>query len=460
MTAPTIPIPTTAAELASMANDDTRLHAVLADPAARQEFFNNYAAAHQKKDPGVTAEIREEIQRGFAELLKANGMDGGGKPPVPLNAHPLDRPLNRAERRANGIYNKKAVAARLDGKFENPADFLQSVWHLADRLPKSADMAAKGAAAREIMNSFGTTIPADGGFLVPEEFRATLLQLSLENSVVRPLATVIPMSSQKLLMPMVDSTTNATSVFGGLIFYWAEEGSTLTESQSTFGVIGLEANKLTGFAGVPNELVADAPAFNGYIDQQFPKGLAFYEDKAFFNGTGVGEPRGFITNSSTVSVAAEAGQATKTVLWENIVNMYSRMLPSSLPNALWIIAPNVLPQLFTMALSVGTGGAPIFVTNGAAGAPMTLLGIPIRISEKASTVGTTGDISLVDLSYYLIGDRQIMTADSSTHYLFGNDKTAFRIIQRLDGRPWLQSAITPANGATETLSPFVQLATR
>jgi hypothetical protein len=51
-----------------------------------------------------------------------------------------------------------------------------------------------------------------------------------------------------------------------------------------------------------------------------------------------------------------------------------------------------------------------------------------------------------------------MTADSSTDYAFGSDKTTFRIIQRVDGRPWIQSAITPQNGSTNKLSPFIELA--
>ena len=48
---------------------------------------------------------------------------------------------------------------------------------------------------------------------------------------------------------------------------------------------------------------------------------------------------------------------------------------------------------------------------------------------------------------------------TSPHYKFGNDVTSYRVIERLDGRPWLQSAITPKNNGS-TLSPFVQLTTR
>jgi hypothetical protein len=49
-----------------------------------------------------------------------------------------------------------------------------------------------------------------------------------------------------------------------------------------------------------------------------------------------------------------------------------------------------------------------------------------------------------------------MSARSSEHFKFQNDQTAYRIIQRVDGRPWLQSAITPKNNGA-TLSPFVSL---
>ena len=94
------------------------------------------------------------------------------------------------------------------------------------------------------------------------------------------------------------------------------------------------------------------------------------------------------------------------------------------------------------------------------GPPMTILGCPVVFTEKApGLVGDQGDINFVDFGYYLIGDRQVMSAKSSEHVEFGSDKTAYRIIERVDGVPWLSSAITPQNNGP-TLSPFVQLAAR
>jgi HK97 family phage major capsid protein len=78
------------------------------------------------------------------------------------------------------------------------------------------------------------------------------------------------------------------------------------------------------------------------------------------------------------------------------------------------------------------------------------------VSEKAGAIGSAGDLNLVDFGFYLLGDRQAMSAAQSDDFKFSSDVTAFRVIERVDGRPWLLSAITPNNGGS-TLSPFVQL---
>jgi HK97 family phage major capsid protein len=269
------------------------------------------------------------------------------------------------------------------------------------------------------------------------------------------------METLRVPFPAVDSTSNASSVFGGIVAYWTEEGGQLTDSQAAFSRIILEAKKLTAYTQVPNELLSDSvSSFQTFIDSMFPQALGFYEDDAFINGSGVGMPEGFLNAHAMIEVAKEAGQDLNTILWQNILKMYSRMLPSSLGSAVWIASIDTMPELATMALSVGTGGSAIWLNNGQEGFPMSILGRPVIFTEKVPGMGNDGDINFVDLSFYLIGDRQVMSAMSSPHYKFQNDETAYRIIQRIDGKPWLQSAITPKNGSTNTLSPFVQIADR
>lgn len=446
-----VTIPTTAAELEEMLGNNEQIQNLFRN-GQFGEFVKNYATTVAKKDDSIATQVREETQLALAEMLKANGQ---------TNLRPNLTPTSpKAEWGArNALYNKNAPGASIDNEFDGASEFFRSIWHHAGSVMDANELHNKLDRVRRIQNSFGSTVPADGGFLIPETLRSELLQLSLESSVVRPRARVIPMESLRVPIPAIDSTSNASSVFGGIVCYWTEEGAALTESQASFARVVLDAKKLTGYAEMPNELVADATAFGAFFNQSFPQAMAFYEDDAFTNGSGVGEPLGYLNATAQIAVAKESGQAANTIVWENIVKMYARMLPSSLGNAVWIASIDTFPELATMALSVGTGGSAVWLNNGVAGPPMTILGRPVIFTEKTSPLGTVGDINFVDLGYYLIGDRQVMQAQSSPHYKFANDKTAFRIIQRVDGRPWLQSAITPKNNGN-TLSPFVALATR
>lgn len=453
-----VPIPKNSDELAEMIADPAKLKDVAKDPATLTAWIDAYAKEQQGDGTELQRQVRAETQRQLAQMLRDNEVDDDGAENIKrLALDPQNRGAGRmvSTHKQATAHNPTALGAALDGKFKSSNDYISAIWHLNTK-PEAL------AKRSEITNAFGSVVPSDGGFLVPETLRSQLLEIALEQSVVRPMATVVPMESARVPFPMIDSTTNATSLFGGMIAYWAEEGSELTDSSAKFGKVTLDAQKLTGLSAVPNELLQDSLiSFTALIERLWPQALAFYEDVAFMTGNGAGQPLGFLGagNNAAIEVAAESGQAADTILIENIVKMYSRMLPASLNRAAWIVSPECIPQLYTLALSVGTGGAPVMLVNAAGAGPATMLGRPIIVSEKAGRLGDRGDISFVDLAYYLVGDRQVMTADSSTDYRFGSDKTTFRIIQRVDGRPWIQSAITPQNGGS-TLSPFVELAAR
>jgi HK97 family phage major capsid protein len=445
--APTLTLPRNSDELAEMIHDPKRREEILATPDSLTDFIDGYAKDQAGRDPGQAQQIRDEVERVWADTLRKDQIDAINR--VNLTPGGAAKPRNRA-------YCKTAPGAKLDAKFDNWGTYLQATW----ARNQSMDAIAARDEITKIQNAFGSTVPSDGGFLIPETLRADLLSVALEDSIVRPLATVVPMDSLSVPYPTIDVTSNASSVYGGVVGYWTEEAGALTESAPSFGRVVLTAKKLTIYSEVPNELFQDSIiSLQSFMATQYPKALAWFEDRGFFDGTGVGEPLGFMRAPAQVAVAKETGQAADSVVLENIVKMYSRMLPSSLNRAVWIANNDVFPQLATMALSVGTGGSAVWLTNAADGAPMRILGRPVLFTEKANTVGDLGDLNFVDLSYYLIGDRQMVQADTSSEYKFANDKTALRIIERVDGQPWIRSAITPAEGSN-SLSPFVALAAR
>ena len=95
-----------------------------------------------------------------------------------------------SERLPMGEEDKKALAG--NGKFKSFGDFAQAIY----RHDKNINSDNRLKALSEGTGS-------DGGFLVPEEFKAQLLKNSVENAVERPRATIIPMASNTIELPRI-----------------------------------------------------------------------------------------------------------------------------------------------------------------------------------------------------------------------------------------------------------------
>lgn len=93
--------------------------------------------------------------------------------------------------------------------------------------------------------------------------------------------------------------------------------------------------------------------------------------------------------------------------------------------------------------------------DGTTGMPPMLLGYPIRWSERTPTIGSKGDVMLLDLSYYYIKDGSGLILSASEHVQFTKDKTLFKVIKSVDGQSSLNTPLTLENGTTA--SPFVIL---
>jgi HK97 family phage major capsid protein len=296
---------------------------------------------------------------------------------------------------------------------------------------------------------------SQGGFLVPEEFYPQLMKAALEESPIMPRATVIPMKRSSIRIPRLVTTSRASTYFGGVVCYWTEEAATKTETKPAAGQLRLIAKKLVGMVYCSDELVEDSGVtIEAVLDTAFGAAIAFTNDEAFVNGTGVGQPLGIMNSGALISVTKKTGQTAATIVNENVTKMMARLLPESYNSSIWMVHPSTIPQLASMSVARGSGGGPTFLAN----APFTIYGRPVFISEHCQQVGTVGDVILADWRYYAVGDRGLSVA-YSTHTKFEEDETCWRLVHRVDGQPMLSSAITPKHG-TDTLSAFVALATR
>lgn len=419
--------------------------------AGFKAHLKGYIEAKNAERDDLAEQITQITQSTIVDMFRTNGLKADKGAAARINGSLLagsNISLGNA---------KNAPGAGLNGSFDDLGDFVNTVWHGA----KSRTPEQQGRL--ELVNGYVEKIPDAGGFLVPEEFRQQLLMLELEESIVLPRATVIPMASASLTFPTVDATSNVSSVYGGIVVYRTEEGEEFVESQAKFGRVKLDPTKQTALAYTSNEVIRDGGgALTAFLMSAMPKAMAFAADYDYLNASGAGEPLGALNagNPGLVVVSKEAGQGASTIVWENVLRMYARMLPTSLARAVWIASPDTFFELATMALTVGTGGSAVWIMDGHGSPQLTLLGRPVIMTEKTpSALGGQGDLSLVDFGFYLIGRRDAMSIDTSPHVKFTSDQTAIRVIERNDGRPWLTSAITPKNGGA-TLSPFVTLAER
>jgi HK97 family phage major capsid protein len=330
---------------------------------------------------------------------------------------------------------------------------------------KAAQRAGPGQIDPRLIKNAPTTIGtegtgADGGFAVPPDFRREIMVKVMGEESLIGRTDQLTSSSNSITLPKDETTPWQTS--GGVLANWEGEAAQLTQSKPNLGQETIRLNKLTSLVPVTEELMDDAPAMTTYLRRKVPEKFNFKINDAIVNGTGAGMPKGLLAADAKVEVAKESGQVADTIVFQNIVNMWSRLYSGCRSNAIWLINQDIEPQLLSMAFP-GTGTAvPVYLPpGGLSQTPFgTLMGKPVIPTEACQTLGDAGDVILTDLRQYLTAVKTSgIRQDVSMHLWFDYDITAFRFIMRVAGQSWWGSAISPKNGSA-TRSCVVTLAAR
>jgi len=299
---------------------------------------------------------------------------------------------------------------------------------------------------------------SEGGFALPTQFRDTILQVSPQEAIVRPRATVIPAGNPpdaKLEMPALDQTA-ASNVYGGVTITHTGEAITMTETSAALRQVTLEPKEMSAYIVTTNKLLNNWEAASSFITTQLRTAMIGAEDYDFLRGDGINKSLGVSNAPATITVGRSAAN---TIAWADIIGLYARAKQGG--NLAWIASPTTIPQLVTIvdagSHSLWVGGVGANMQGAAGSLPPTLMGIPVLFGERNPALGTSGDILLADLSYYLIKDGSGPFAALSTELLFLSNRTVFRLVWNVDARPWLTEAIALEGSSTSTVSPFVKL---
>ncbi len=325
-------------------------------------------------------------------------------------------------------------------------------------------LAGAAKAAKAAPTGLGESIPESGGFLVGTDTTSGILSRTYNiGQILQRVAmdTVGPNSNGMTYYAEAETSRATGSRRGGVRFYWSAEASTMTASSPKFRRMVLSLKKAHTLLYATEEQLSDSSALESYVNRVLPEELRFGIEDSIFNGTGSGMPEGILNSDALVSVAKESGQSAATVVAENISKMWARRWIGGTQNYIWVYNQDVEPQLDALSYSIGTGGALVYMPpGGLSGAPYgTIKGRPAFPVEYCETLGTVGDIALLDLSQYQMIDKGGIQAASSIHVRFLQDEQVFKFTYRIDGQPTWQAALTPYKGSS-TVSPFIVLATR
>jgi HK97 family phage major capsid protein len=394
----------------------------------------------------------ERLTRQIAarEAVTAKPVGNGRRTPA--------EPVNAQTGPTTRVNTRQIVDPR--GGFRNFGEFALAV--RASSRP-GAQIDDKLANAATTFGSEG--VGADGGFVVPQEFRTSIWQKVNSEDNLMTRCDIVETGANNLTVPKDETTPWGGS---GVQAYWEGEGSPITASKPVFQSSTVRLSKLTAMVPVTDELLSDAPGVESWLRSKAPAVMVSKINTAIIRGTGVGQPLGILNSAALVSVAKETSQVADSLLAANINKMWSRLNAPNRRNAVWLINQDVEPALDAMAftptgVAAAASSVPVYLPAGGLSASpyATLKGRPVIPVEPCSTLGDLGDVILADLSQYMVLKKagQDIRTDVSMHLYFDQDMSAFRFIFRVNGQPWWNNPITPENGSS-TRSAFVTLAER
>lgn len=427
-----------------------KMEAALAaeDSETRQAEFDAAAADVEALDKEIANAERLQRLRGDSAI---GTLESGGPNAVPA------RGFMAKYRNMAGANEKRKGDVLTVGQIAAFGDLLQATRRakITGQVDPLLVEASQGA---------NEAIDEDGGFLVEKDIADGLLTRTFEQSNIASKVRHIPISARSngLKINALKDDSRATGArWGGLQVYHIGEGESLTPTRPKFRQMNLQLKKMTGLLYATSEMLQDSVALASVISEAFPNEFSFTLDDVIFEGGGVSTGLGFMNAGCKVAVAKEAGQAAKTIEFENITKMWARLPARSMAKAEWWVNQDTLPQLMGLNMVIGTGGIPVYLPpGGLSQAPHgTLMGRPVIPQEYCSTLGTEGDIVLADPSNYVMIDKGSIQYATSIHVAFLTDEQAFRFIYRYDGQPVDDKPITPFKG-TDKQSTFITLATR
>ena len=278
-----------------------------------------------------------------------------------------------------------------------------------------------------VIKALSEGVAADGGNLVPDEFRAELIKDLEAPTTMRSLVRVVPMHRDVMKIPKLGSKPQVR---------WTSENAAKSTTTADFSMKTLTAYKCAAILYASEELVEDSaiPVVKMIIGL-FSEALRAEEDKVITQGTGVGQPTG-LTVCTITNVACNGN-----LDFDDIINLIYELPAQYRRNAKFLV--NVA-NLREMRKIKDDNGRYIWSDNVVPGQPATVYGYPIIENNwLPESEIYFGDFKLG----YWLGDRRRVTVTVSNVAgdAWLHDQVGIRVVERIAGNCVLENAIRCLN---------------
>lgn len=231
--------------------------------------------------------------------------------------------------------------------------------------------------------ALSSQIGSQGGYLVPEGMRASIIEALKLFGGIRPLAEILPTDQgNDLLWPANDDTANEGEIIA--------ENTTATEQDTAFTAIRLGAHIFSSkYVKVPNSLLQDsAVPLDTYLGRKFGERIGRIQAKKFIHGTGSGEPQGIVFGRDT----AKDVDTTAAVTFDNLQDLIVKVDPAyrQLPGTGFVMNDTVAAAIRKIKTGISGDLQTIWQPSMQLGTPDRLLGWPVTIDQAMDADAATG----------------------------------------------------------------------
>lgn len=246
-----------------------------------------------------------------------------------------------------------------------------------------------------IRNAMSTTTAAEGGYTVPSEVAAMVIDKLKSFGGMRAVAYSFTTSSgASMSWPTSDGTAEVGEIVG--------QNAAATAGDVTFGTVSLNPFYYSSKQiALPLELIQDSAIdVVGFVVDRLATRIARKQNSDFTIGAGTTLPDGIIPRAGVGKTGA-TGQ-TLTVIYDDLVD-----LKHSVDVAYRTGAKFMLNDLSVATISKikDSTGRPVWAPSVVVGAPDTLLGHAVQINNDVAVMAASAkSIAFGDLSKYYIRD--------------------------------------------------------